>query len=58
MQIESTKDLDVYKLADEFAMEIFEITRNFPTEEKYALTSQIRRSSRSVCGLRVPTGNV
>src|SRR6476646_3966660 len=49
MQIESAKDLDVYKLANEFAMEIFEITKNFPAEEKFALTSQIRRSSRSVC---------
>ena len=49
MQIESAKDLDVYKLAHEFAMEIFEITKSFPEEEKYALTSQIRRSSRSVC---------
>src|SRR6516225_3383465 len=49
MQIESAKDLDVYKLANEFAMEIFEITKTFPAEEKYALTSQIRRSSRSVC---------
>src|SRR5437762_9574950 len=49
MQIESAKDLDVYKLAHEFAMEIFEITKRFPSEERYALTSQIRRSSRSVC---------
>jgi four helix bundle protein len=49
MQIESAKDLDVYKLANKFAMEIFEITKNFPAEEKYALASQIRRSSRSVC---------
>jgi len=49
MQIESAKDLDVYKLAREFAIEIFEITKRFPAEEKYALTSQIRRSSRSVC---------
>ena len=49
MQIESAKDLAVYELANEFAMEIFEITKNFPAEEKYALTSQIRRSSRSVC---------
>src|SRR6187200_183836 len=49
MQIESAKDLDVYKLANEFAMEIFEITKRFPAEERYALTSQIRRSSRSVC---------
>ena len=48
MQIESAKELAVYKLANEFAMEIFEITGNFPAEEKYALTSQIRRSSRSV----------
>src|SRR6266480_5250345 len=49
MQIESAKDLGVYKLANEFAMEIFEITKTFPSEEKYALTSQIRRSSRSIC---------
>ena len=49
MQIESAKELDVYKLANEFATEIFEITKNVPAEEKYALTSQIRRSSRSVC---------
>jgi four helix bundle protein len=49
MQIESAKDLDVYKLANELAMEIFKITKRFPPEEKYALTSQIRRSSRSVC---------
>ena len=40
MQIQSAKDLDVYKLANEFAMEIFEITKDFPAEEKYALTSQ------------------
>jgi four helix bundle protein len=49
MQIESAKELTVYKLAYELAMEIFEITKRFPAEEKYALTSQIRRSSRSVC---------
>jgi four helix bundle protein len=49
MQIESAKELKVYKLAYELAMEIFEITKNFPIEETYALTSQIRRSSRSVC---------
>ena len=30
-------------------MEIFEISKNFPAEEKYSLTDQIRRSSRSVC---------
>ena len=43
MQIESAKDWDVYKLANEFAMKIFEIIKRFPTEETYALTSQIRR---------------
>ncbi len=49
MQIETAKDLNVYKVAYQLAMEIFEITKKFPSEEKYALTSQIRRSSRSVC---------
>ena len=49
MQIETAKDLTVYKVAYQVAMEIFEISKAFPSEEKYALTSQIRRSSRSVC---------
>ena len=49
MKIETAKDLEVYKFAYELAMEIFELTKHFPPEEKYALTSQIRRSSRSVC---------
>lgn len=49
MQIETVKELNVYKHAYELAMEIFETTKEFPAEEKYALTSQIRRSSRSVC---------
>lgn len=48
-QLGSAKDLIVYKSAYELAMEIFELTKGFPAEEKYALTSQIRRSSRSVC---------
>jgi len=48
-RIESAKNLTVYKLAYELAMEIFEITKRFPAEERYALTSQIRRSSRSIC---------
>ena len=43
------KDLLVYKKAFALAMEIFEVTKNFPKEEIYSLTSQIRRSSRSVC---------
>ena len=45
----SFKDLEVYKLAFEMAMELYEISKRFPTEEKYSLTDQIRRSSRSVC---------
>jgi len=49
MLIKSAKDLEVYKKAYKLAMEIFETSKLFPTEEKYALTSQIRRSSRSVC---------
>ena len=49
MKIETAKELDVYKRGYQLAMEIFELTRTFPSEEKYALTSQIRRSSRSVC---------
>jgi four helix bundle protein len=49
MKIETAKDLEVYKLGFQLAMDIFELTKRFPSEEKYALTSQIRRSSRSVC---------
>jgi len=49
VQINSAKDLKVYKAAYELAMKIFELSKCFPQEEKFALTSQIRRSSRSVC---------
>lgn len=42
-------DLDVYRKAFEVASEIFRLTKNFPKEEMYSLTDQIRRSSRSVC---------
>jgi four helix bundle protein len=49
MQIKSAKELEVYKKGYELAMRVFELTRKFPVEEKYALTSQIRRSSRSIC---------
>jgi four helix bundle protein len=38
----------VYKLAFEQAMDIFEVTKTFPKEEKYSLADQVRRSSRSV----------
>jgi four helix bundle protein len=43
------RDLEVYQLAFQAAMRIFEITKDFPADEKYSLTDQIRRSSRSVC---------
>ena len=42
-------NLKVYKMSYDMAMEIFNITKSFPKEEIYALTDQIRRSSRSVC---------
>lgn len=42
------KDLKVYQLSYRLAIEIFNMTKSFPKEEKYSLTDQIRRSSRSV----------
>jgi four helix bundle protein len=49
MQITSAKELVVYQKAYQLAMSIFELSKKFPSEERFALTSQIRRSSRSVC---------
>jgi len=49
-QIRSHRDLDVFNLAYTLAMEVFRLTARFPREERYALTDQMRRSSRSVCG--------
>lgn len=46
--IKTHKELDVYKLAFEASMEIFNVSKEFPKEETYSLTDQIRRSSRSV----------
>ncbi len=48
MAVQSVKELTVYVKAYQLAMRIFEVSRRFPPEERYALTSQIRRSSRSV----------
>jgi four helix bundle protein len=48
-RIQSHDELDVYKMAFESAMRMFEISKRFPNEETYSLTDQIRRSSRSVC---------
>jgi four helix bundle protein len=47
-RISSFKDLRVYQLAFELQQELFEISKMFPPEERYALTDQLRRSSRSV----------
>ena len=49
MKIKTHEDLEVYQIAFKAAMEIFELSKKFPTEERYSLTDQIRRSSRSVC---------
>lgn len=43
------KELLAYQKAFTLAMEIFEISKGFPSEEKYSLTDQIRRCSRLVC---------
>lgn len=47
--IKGHKDLEIYKMAFDAAMKIFELSKEFPVEERYSLTDQIRRSSRSVC---------
>lgn len=49
MKIRSHKDLDVYQAAFALALELHQETKSFPPEERYSLTDQIRRSSRSVC---------
>ena len=42
------RDLKVYQMAFTLAMEIFNESKKFPAEERYSLTDQIRRASRSV----------
>ena len=49
MAVQDVTELTVYRKAYELAMRIFEASKHFPPEERYALTGQIRRSSRSVC---------
>ncbi len=46
--LQGYRDLKVYQVAYKLAMDIFKETKTFPHDERYALTSQIRRSSRSV----------
>ncbi|MBD2258450.1 four helix bundle protein [Pseudanabaena sp. FACHB-2040] len=47
--IKSHEDLVIYQMAFEAAMQVFQLTKSFPVEERYSLTDQMRRSSRSVC---------
>lgn len=49
MQISSATELDIYKRAYKLAMDIFYVSKSWPSEERFALIDQIRRSSRSVC---------
>jgi four helix bundle protein len=46
--VKSFRDLEVYKLSREVSRDIFKLTKDFPPEEKFSITDQIRRSSRSV----------
>lgn len=46
--VKSYRELEVYKLAREVSKEVYNMTKTFPSEERYSLTDQIRRSSRSV----------
>jgi len=48
-RIDSYKELRVFQNAMDAAMEIFEVTKGFPAEEKFSMVDQMRRSSRSVC---------
>ena len=48
-RIKSHKELRVYQAAIDAAMRMFEITKRFPIEERYSMTDQMRRASRSVC---------
>jgi len=48
--VKSFRDLEVYKLAREVSKEIFFLSKTFPDDERFSLTSQIRRSSRSIGG--------
>ena len=49
MKIRSHRELEVYQMAYKASMRIFELSKSFPKVERYSLTDQIRRASRSVC---------
>ena len=46
--MKSVTELDVFRLAHQMALQIYRITRTFPEEEKFGLTSQMRRAAYSV----------
>lgn len=48
-RVGSIREMSVYQKSFKAAMRIFDLSKKFPTEEKFALTDQIRRSSRSIC---------
>lgn len=48
-KVVSHRQLAVYQRAFDASMQLFDLTKRFPKEETYALTDQVRRSSRSVC---------
>ena len=49
MKVQSHRDLEVYRLAFDTAMIVFQVSKRFPKEETYSLVDQVRRSSWSVC---------
>ena len=59
MRLNSAKDLDVYKKSYQLVMKVFEISKSFPAEEKFALTSQMRlhhAGAASRDGVALPAG--
>ncbi|HCW94142.1 MAG TPA: four helix bundle protein [Flexistipes sinusarabici] len=49
MQINDVADLKVFKIAHELTLEIYKVTKDFPSEEKFGLISQMRRAASSIC---------
>jgi len=49
VQINDVADLKVFKIAHDLTLEIYKITKNFPSEEKFDLISQMRRAASSIC---------
>ncbi len=47
--IKSYVDLEIYQLSYQLSIDIFRLSKSFPSTEKYSLTSQIVRSTRSIC---------